>query len=176
MSHVFEPATSGRSKCRGCGRSIEKGEIRFGEHLPNPFGEGEITLWFHPLCAAYKQPEPVLATLAESTLTIADREKIGRAASGSLVFRRIPRIDGAERASSARATCRSCKNRIERGSWRIRLVFFEDGRFSPGGYVHLDCRETYFEGADIRDQVLYFSSALGDEEREELRRVLFDIS
>jgi hypothetical protein len=172
MSHVFEPAMSGRSKCRGCGKSIEKGEIRFGEHLPNPFGEGEMTLWFHPLCAAYKQPEQVLETLPESTVTIANREEIERAARGSFMFRRIPRIDGAERAPSARAVCRSCKNRIERGNWRIKLVFFEEGRFSPGGYVHLECRETYFEGGDIRDQVLYFSPALGEEERGELRHAL----
>ena len=52
MPHVFEPAPTGRAKCRGCGRAIAKGELRFGERLPNPFAEGEMTLWFHPLCAA----------------------------------------------------------------------------------------------------------------------------
>ena len=57
MAHVFEPASSARSKCRGCGRAIAKGEIRFGERLANPFAEGEMTHWFHPLCAAYKRPE-----------------------------------------------------------------------------------------------------------------------
>ncbi len=56
MPHVFEPAPTGRAKCRGCGRPIEKGEARFGERIPNPFAEGETTLWFHPLCAAYKRP------------------------------------------------------------------------------------------------------------------------
>jgi hypothetical protein len=49
-------------------------------------------------------------------------------------------------------------------------VFYEEGRFSPGGFVHLDCRQAYFETDDIGDQVLHFSSALGSEEREELRR------
>jgi hypothetical protein len=52
MAHLFEPATSGRSKCRGCARPIQRGELRFGERVPNLFGEGETTLWFHPLCAA----------------------------------------------------------------------------------------------------------------------------
>jgi len=32
----FESATSGRSKCRGCGEVIQRGELRFGERLPNP--------------------------------------------------------------------------------------------------------------------------------------------
>ena len=54
MPHVFEEASSGRSKCRGCGVPIAKGELRFGERLPNPFGEGEVTHWFHPMCAAWK--------------------------------------------------------------------------------------------------------------------------
>jgi len=53
MPHVFGAAPTGRSKCRGCGEPIAKGEVRFGESLPNPYAEGEITHWFHPLCAAY---------------------------------------------------------------------------------------------------------------------------
>ena len=56
MAHVFEPAASGRAKCRGCGQALPKGEVRFGEKLANPFAEGEMTHWFHPLCAAYKRP------------------------------------------------------------------------------------------------------------------------
>jgi Poly(ADP-ribose) polymerase and DNA-Ligase Zn-finger region len=54
VAHLFELAASGRSKCRGCNQPIRRGELRFGERLPNPFGGGEMTLWFHPLCAAYK--------------------------------------------------------------------------------------------------------------------------
>ncbi len=172
MAHVFEPASSGRAKCRGCGRLIQKGELRFGERMANPFGDGEITLWFHPLCAAFKRPEPVIQTLSETPGAIADREALERAARSSMVHRRVPRIDGAERASSGRATCRSCRKPIDRGAWRIRLVFFEEGRFSPGGYVHLDCRSAYFETADVLDQVLHFSLSLSEEDREELRRVL----
>ena len=66
--------------------------------------------------------------------------------------------------------CRSCRQPIARGSWRIRLVFYEEGRFSPGGFVHLDCRKAYFETDDVLDQVLHFSPALSDSEREALRR------
>ena len=170
MSLLFAPASSGRARCRGCGRPIARGELRFGERLPNPFGEGEMTLWFHPACAAYKRPEPFLEALAETHESLPDRESLERAARASLAHRRVPRIDGAERAPGAQAKCRHCRQPIERGTWRIRLVFYEEGQFSPAGFVHLDCREPYFETSDVLDPVLHFSSALGDAERDELRR------
>lgn len=169
MGHVFEAAPSGRSKCRGCGGVITLGDLRFGERLPNPYGEGEITLWFHPMCAAYKRPEPLLQTLGETAQSIPDREALERAAQGSLAFRRIPRINGAEKAPSAKARCRSCRQPIERGAWRIRLTFYDEGRFSPGGFVHLACRKAYFETDDIADRLAWFSPALTDADREELR-------
>lgn len=170
MPHVLEPAPTGRAKCRGCGTSIERGAVRFGERLPNPFAEGEMTLWFHPLCAAYRRPEALLQALAESTEAVPDRESLERAARASSAHRRLPRIAGAERARSGQAKCRSCREPIERGAWRIRLVFFEEGRFVPGGFVHLDCRGAYFEGEPVTDPVLHFSSGLSDEERTELAR------
>lgn len=172
MSHLFEAAPSGRSKCRGCGRPIQRGELRFGERLPNPFAQGEMTLWFHPVCAAYKRPEPLLQALGETLENVPDRERVERAARGSLPHRRLPRIDGAERAPGGQAMCRNCRQPIPRGSWRIRLVFYEEGRFSPGGFVHLECRKAYFETDDVLDQVLHFSSALSDDEREALRRAM----
>jgi len=170
MGHVFESAPSGRAKCRGCGEVIPKGEVRFGERLANPYGEGEITLWFHPLCAAYKRPEPLLQALGENAQGVPEREALEAAARGSLAQRRIPRIDGAERAPSARAKCRSCRQPVERGAWRIRITFYEEGRFSPGGVIHLGCRKAYFETDDILDRLLRFSPALTDAERGELRQ------
>jgi hypothetical protein len=177
VSHVFEPAASGRAKCRGCGKPIPKGELRFGERLPNPFAEGEMTLWFHPLCAAYKRPEALLRALeemppGEMPKGLSDREPLERAATLGLAHRRLPRIDGAERAPSGQAKCRHCRETIERGSWRIRLVFYEEGQFAPGGFVHLACRLAYFETADLVEPLLHFSSNLSDDEREQLRRAL----
>lgn len=128
-----------------------------------------MTMWFHPLCAAYKRPEPLLQALGETLEGVPDREGLEHAARVSLAHRRLPRIDGAERAPSGQATCRSCRQPIPRGSWRIRLVFYEEGRFSPGGFVHLDCRKPYFETDDVLDRVLHFSPALSDDEREVLR-------
>jgi len=172
VSHTFEPAASGRAKCRGCGRAIARGEMRFGERLPNPFAEGEMTVWFHPLCAAYKRPEPVLQTLGETFVDVPDREALERAARSSLAQRRLPRIDGAEKAPGAQARCRHCHEPIARGTWRIRLVFYQDGRFAPGGFVHLDCRKAYFEADDILAHVLHFSPGLSADERAELTRAL----
>src|SRR5881275_2471910 len=103
MPHVFEPAPTGRAKCRGCGRPIEKGAVRFGERIPNPFAEGETTLWFHPLCAAYKRPESMLEALGQSK-DVANRAELEAAARASLAQPRLPRIDGAERAKG-QANC-----------------------------------------------------------------------
>lgn len=126
-----------------------------------------MTLWFHPLCAAYKRPQPILETLA-GTIEVPDREKLEAAALRSATHRRLPRIDGAERSPSGQARCRSCHEPIARGTWRIRITFYEEGRFSPGGYVHLACRMAYFETEDVLDQALHFSPALSDADREEL--------
>ena len=172
MAHTLEPATSGRAKCRGCERPISKGELRFGERLPNPFAEGEMTLWFHPTCAAYKRPEPLLELLAASGGESDPQGKLAAAAEWSGSFRRLPRIDGAERAPTGQARCRSCREPIAKGSWRVRLVFFEDGRFTKGGFVHLACRRAYFETDDIKDSVLHFSPDLEETERTELAREL----
>jgi hypothetical protein len=168
MPHVFEPATTGRATCRGCGRRIDKGDLRFGERIPNPFAEGETTLWFHPLCAAYKRPESMLEALGQAPAGVPDPEALERAARANTAQRRLPRISGAERSPTGQAKCRSCHEPIARGDWRIRLVFYEEGRFSPSGFVHLACRAAYFETGDILNALLHFSPGLSDEERAEL--------
>ena len=168
MSHVFEPAASGRAKCRGCAQRIAQGELRFGERIANPYAEGETTLWYHPLCAAYKRPEALLEALPEAPPELADREGLERAARATAAQHRLPRIDGAERAPTGQAKCRQCREAIAKGSWRIRLVFYEEGRFAPGGFLHLHCGSVYFEGHAIGDPLLHFSPDLSQEDREEL--------
>lgn len=175
MPHVFEPAPTGRAKCRGCERPIAKGELRFGERIPNPFAEGETTLWFHPMCGAYKRPEAMLETLGQTPAgSVPEPEALERAARGNSAQRRLPRISGAERSPTGQAKCRSCHEAIARGEWRIRLVFYEEGRFNPAGFVHLDCREKYFETRDILAPLLHFSQDLSEEDRSELVRALDD--
>jgi len=169
MPHVIESAPTGRSKCRGCEQAIPRDTLRFGERLPNAFGSGEMTLWFHLLCAAYKRPEPLLEALAETSADIPDRQQLESAAQRGMAHRRLPRIDGAERAPSRKAKCRHCREAIEQGSWRIRLIFFEDGLFSAGGFVHLACSDAYFETGGILEQMFHFSADLTADDREEIQ-------
>ena len=172
MPHVFEPAATGRAKCRGCGLALQKGEIRFGERLANPFADGEMTRWFHPLCAAYKRPDAMLEGLQTAPQDLADRVALERIARAGLAHHRRPRIDGAERSPGSQARCRQCKEPIEKAAWRVRLVFHEEGVFSPGGFIHLACRRPYFETDDIADAVLHFSASLELPERAALEKEL----
>lgn len=171
MAHVFEVAPTGRARCRGCTQPLAKGMLRFGERVPNQFGEGEATLWFHPVCAAYKRPEPLLETLPAAPAGLPDPGELERIARGQAAHPRLARIDGAERAPGSQAKCRHCKEAIEKGSWRIRLAYLEDGRPSPGGFVHAACRRAYFECEDGLEAILMFSPGLDDAARADLEKV-----
>ena len=180
MPHVIEPASSGRAKCRSCDRPIAKGELRFGERQPNAFGEGEMTLWFHLPCAAYSRPAPFLETQeaeagegpeagpTQRAVVAADIEPLVKAARFGIEHRRVPRLHGAGRATSGRAHCRSCRELIGKGGWRLSLVFFEDYRFSPGGYIHAHCARDYFETVDLQDRIRHFAKDLREEELAEI--------
>jgi hypothetical protein len=162
MAHVIEPASSGRSKCRGCDRKIAKDELRFGEREPNPFGDGEMTLWFHLLCAAFKRPEPFREALQdpETQPQVADADRLLATADFGIAHRRLPRVNGAERASTGRARCRHCREPIAKNDWRIPLVFFEEVRFQPSGFIHASCAAGYLETTEILDRVAHFSPEL----------------
>jgi hypothetical protein len=167
VAHVIEAASSGRAKCRSCDQPIAKGELRFGERQPNAFGEGEMTLWFHLPCGAYSRPEPFLeAQGAAPAATELDR--LTAAARFGIEHRRVPRLHGAERATSGRAHCRSCRELIAKGEWRLPLVFFEDYRFNPGGYLHARCARAYFETTELLDRIRHFSPQLRDPELAEV--------
>jgi hypothetical protein len=172
MAHLIETAPTGRAKCRGCGRRIAAAELRFGERLPNPFADGETTYWYHLDCGAFKRPEPFLEALAAREEPLDGRERLESEAKRGVAHRRLPRVDGAERAPTGRAQCRSCREPIAKGAVRIRLVFFEDGRFEPSGYVHARCARTYFETTDVLPRVKRFAPDLGNEDLEEIRREL----
>lgn len=172
VDHVIEPATSGRAKCRGCGKNIAKGVVRFGERVDNPFGDGKTTLWFHLPCAAYKRPEPFLEALGATTAPLEEHGHLEATARMGTEHRRLPRVDGVERASTGRAACRCCREAIAKGTLRIRLVFFQDGRFDPGGFIHVHCAEAHLGTADILERLRQFSPALTPNDIAELRETL----
>lgn len=161
MTHVIEPAKTGRAKCRGCDRPIDKDHLRFGERVANVFGDGETTLWFHLRCAAYKRPQPFLESLAEHR-EVDHAAELAADAQRGIEHRRLPRLNGAERAPTGRARCRSCRQPIQRGSWRFSLVYFEEYRFEPSGFIHAGCARDYFGTAELLDRVRYFSPELSD--------------
>jgi hypothetical protein len=148
--------------------------VRFGERLPNPFADGEMTHWFHLDCAAFKRPEPFLERLAEGTEVLEGREGLETEARRGIAHRRLPRVNGAEHAPTGRATCRSCREAIGRGAWRIPLVYWEEGRFEPSGFIHARCAPAYFETPDVIARVRRFAPGLGDEEIRELQAELTD--
>jgi hypothetical protein len=172
MAHTIEPATSGRAKCRGCGRNIKKDELRFGERLPNPFADGgDMTLWFHPLCAAFKRPEALAEVIGDSSLP--SREQLEQIIEVGIAHRRVVRVDGIQRAPSARARCRQCREPIVKDDWRIPLAFFEDGMFNASGYVHAGCATGYFGTAELIDRIVHFNAeVLSDQDLEEIRQSL----
>jgi hypothetical protein len=172
MAHVIEPATTGRSKCRGCGEAIDQGELRFGERIANVFGGGEATLWFHLQCAAFKRPETLLTVLPDERLTGTEIAKLRADAERGIAHRRLPRIDGADVAGGARARCRHCHEMIAKGEWRIALVIFAEGAFHRRGFVHARCARDYFETTDVLDRVRRFATGLTERDVEAIRRAL----
>ena len=175
MPHLLERAPTGRAKCRGCSRAIAAGDWRFGERLPNPYADGdgaEMTHWYHPICAAFKRPEPIVEFLKATTDPVEDRDLLLRHAEPGLLHRRLPRVDVVSRAPSGRAACRHCRELIEKGRWRLALVFYEDGRFAPSGYIHLTCARAYLETVDIIERITRFSTELTDADTAEIEQEL----
>lgn len=171
MAHGFEPAPTGRAKCRGCGTPIPKDSVRFGERHPNPYGEGEMVLWFHPICAAHKRPETLLEGLEAAQTPPEDVGTLRSLAEVGAAHRRLPRVDGASRAPTGRARCRHCREMIPKDSWRIHLVYWEEGRFEPSGFLHAPCGAAYFEHDDLLDRILHFTP-LEEADRAALEQAL----
>ena len=112
---------------------------------------------------------PVLEAAAEAP---PDADWLKKAVEIGVAHRRLPRLTRVERAPSGRATCRSCREVIDKGAFRIALQMFEDGRFSPIGSIHVECSQAYFDTTDILDRMRKLSPSLTDADAEELARLL----
>jgi hypothetical protein len=162
MAHVLELASTGRAKCRGCGQPIAAKTVRLGERVPNPFSDdgGETTHWYHPACGAFRRPEAFIDALATATVDVEQRATLEHEAALGVAYHRVPRVSTASLAPTGRATCRGCKEVIAKDTWRIALVFYEDGRFVPSGFVHASCAASYLETADLLPRLRHFSPDL----------------
>ncbi len=171
MPHVIERATTGRAKCRGCGAAIAKDTLRVGEAVPNLFANtdgSESRHWYHPVCAAFRRPEAFIQAVEGTDVAVPDRDALVAVAAEGVAHHRLPRIDRAERASTGRAACRACRAPIAKDTWRIALLFWQDGRFAPSGFVHATCAADYFETANLLDRVRHFTPGLTGTDLEAL--------
>src|SRR4051812_23866061 len=172
VSDSIQAAPTGRAKCRGCAKSISKGELRFGETGPNAYGEGEATSWFHLACAALMRPEKLEPVLASSTEELPERAWLDETVRFGTEHRRLPRLVRAERASSGRAHCRSCHELIDKGDWRLALQMFEEGRPNPIGTIHVSCAQAYFGTADVLARAQRLTPALSPADLGDLQKAL----
>ena len=175
MPHHFEPAATGRAKCRACGAAIAKGAWRLGEVVPNLYADAdgaEAVHWYHAWCGAYRRPEAARAALDSASDGLPDRAALVAAADLGLALPRLSRLHEAGRAASGRAACRHCHAAIAKDTWRIGLLFWQDGRFSPAGFVHVACAGGYFETTALVDRLRYFTPGLTDADLAEIEAAL----
>jgi ribosomal protein L37AE/L43A len=167
MPHVIERAATGRAKCRACGAAVAKGEWRIGEVVPNLYADAEgaeVLHWYHPWCAAYQRPEAALQALGAAADGPSDRAALIAAAEHGVAHPRVVRVHAAGRAPTGRAACRHCRAPIAKGAWRIALLFWQDGRFAPAGFIHAACAGPYLETTAIGDRLRYFTPGLSDDD------------
>jgi ribosomal protein L37AE/L43A len=168
----IQAAPTGRAKCRGCGQAIAKGALRFGESGPSSYGEGEGTTWFHLSCSALMRPEKLGPLLESTGDELPERAWLEECVQVGGQHPRLARLVRAERASSGRAHCRSCRELIAKGDWRFALQMFEEGRPSPLGTIHAQCAEAYFGTADVLARARRLTPELSDADVAELERSL----
>jgi Poly(ADP-ribose) polymerase and DNA-Ligase Zn-finger region len=154
MPHIIEPASSGRAKCRACKESIGKGALRLGEEVPNAFGDGQATHWYHLVCGARRRPEAFLDAWASRQAegiasndvgapTEAEALSLIAVAEKAKVYPRLSRFVKVHAAPSGRARCQGCHQLVEKGALRFVLERIEDGMVSGGGFVHIGCAREY---------------------------------
>ncbi len=168
MGHVLEVARSGRARCRACQQGIAKGERRFGERQPNPFGDGEATYWFHLQCGARKVPAAYLAALEELAAPNPAAEAHRTLAQRIAGHHRLPRLGPVSVAPTGRARCRQCRDLIGKGDYRIHLEVVADGLLDSWGFIHARCAQAYFE-TEVVDVFEALAIDLPAEARAELQ-------
>ena len=185
MPHIIEPASSGRAKCRACKETIAKGALRLGEEVPNAFGDGQATHWYHLNCGARRRPEAFLDAWAarpeigraeeESPEVVPSEEEASQmvaAAKKAKAYPRLSRFVKAHVAPSGRARCQGCRQLVEKGALRFVLERIEDGMVSGGGFVHIGCAREYAGSVDGIEERVRPLSELTENEWEQVLKTL----
>ena len=173
MADVIEPAATGRATCRRCQEKIEKGVLRFGERVPNAFGEGEATYWFHLPCAAEKVPDRLRAALDAFAGEVAERAALDRVIAEGVDNPALVMVKQAERAPTGRARCQECHEKIEKDALRVALERdAEVASMAQTSYVHARCAAAHVGGAGLLSKLRRTSPGLGAEDLAELAQAL----
>lgn len=174
MPDKVEAAPSGRARCRACNEKVGKGELRFGEAAPNPYGEGETHHWFHLACAADRRPEKVLPLLEDESVDVAERASLIEIAKAGVDNPKLERVGKAERAPSGRARCRHCRQLVDKGALRVKVEVFEEGMMNPLGFVHARCSSYRFGQAGLVARLRRWSPELSDDDFAEFEKELLE--
>lgn len=156
--YVIEGARSGRSRCKICRRSIDKGALRLGVLIEGPYGTGY--LWHHLTCAARRRFDAVEEAYGQEAWNAAkhppgavpglDELRKARERAEDRRRKRKP-IPHAEFAPTGRARCKHCDEPIEKGSLRIVLgrgVYFGSQVRTAPINVHPGCVAAELEAED----------------------------
>lgn len=157
MPDRIEVASTGRARCRACRRAIGKGEERFAEAAPNPVADGETQHYYHLPCAAERRPKAFAQLLATLEPLRPELSPLREAAALAVEHHRLERLGAIERAKSARANCRLCRELIEKESWRVAIQPIEDGRLAAWGFLHLSCVGNYAGVKPSAERLLRYS-------------------
>ena len=175
MPDVLEPAASGRAKCRGCREKIDKGALRFGEAVPNPFGDGDTTHWYHLMCAADARPDKLDLVLSITEHEVPSRSELERAVAAGVENPKLALVQRAERSPSGRARCRQCRERIEKGALRVAVLNDPDPLAMPStSFVHLSCAPAHVGRTGLLEKLERVSTDLEPADVDELSRALAD--
>jgi hypothetical protein len=168
MPHKIEVAPTGRATCRGCKKTIAKGELRFGEEAPNPYSDdgGLAFRYWHLACAAGK-----VANELRDALVGYDGEVDDRAALDAVIETHArPAMPYAERAGNGRARCKACDQAIKKGELRVAFERVFDSPMGPqkgASYAHPACVARYLErererGRDAPDRQATWAAVLAN--------------
>jgi hypothetical protein len=143
MANIIETAKTGRAGCRTCKQPIPKGDLRFGEEVPNAFSAGDMTYnWHHLPCAAKKKPSALKQALDDTDQDVPDKEELLKAIEANAKNEKPTVLPYAEYAPTARASCVGCSEKIEKGHLRVAIESEDDGSPFPRSgprYVHIAC-------------------------------------
>lgn len=129
---------------------IPKGELRLGELVDNPYGEGQASLWYHVRCAAIKRPQALLAALAGGGEHALEAESERALAEAGAAHPALCSLASVEAAPSGRARCQHCHELIEKGTLRISRHNEADLMGIPTtSFIHFACISDYVAAVDL---------------------------